>query len=168
MTGYVYAIRCGDAVKIGFTIDIEQRATVLRTGSPFAHKLVGLIPATREQERECHKLLAPWRIRGEWFDVNARPVAAFVSMMPMVQPAPYDGPRRPRPALSPVSMWLQERGLTVSGIARHLKVNKASISKWKRIPAVHVIEVERATGIPRQEIRPDIYPPQDPFPGAAA
>jgi DNA-binding transcriptional regulator YdaS (Cro superfamily) len=34
------------------------------------------------------------------------------------------------------------------------------IKKEKPLPAEYVIEAERATGISRHELRPDIYPPE--------
>lgn len=34
-----------------------------------------------------------------------------------------------------------------------------AISQWRRVPVERVLEVEKATGIPRHELRPDIYPP---------
>lgn len=65
---------------------------------------------------------------------------------------------------------LRDKGMRLSDLAKALRINKSLPTRWsrKRVPAERVIEVEKATGIPRQEIRPDIYPPQDPFPGAAA
>jgi DNA-binding transcriptional regulator YdaS (Cro superfamily) len=41
------------------------------------------------------------------------------------------------------------------------KVSEGTVAAWKsrgRIPALRVIAVERATGIPRHRIRPDLYP----------
>ncbi|MXV58403.1 hypothetical protein GS537_06430 [Saccharibacter sp. EH60] len=37
-----------------------------------------------------------------------------------------------------------------------------SVLKWKRVPAHHVIAVEALTGIPREQLRPDLYPPRRP------
>lgn len=45
-----------------------------------------------------------------------------------------------------------------SALARQLGVKVQSIQQWKRIPAERVLDVERITGIPRGELRPDIYP----------
>jgi len=45
-------------------------------------------------------------------------------------------------------------------------VRHQSIYSWKRIPAERVLDIERATGVPRHELRPDIYPA--PTGGAAA
>ena len=46
-----------------------------------------------------------------------------------------------------------------SRLAEKLKLTRQAISKWRssRIPAERVIEVERASGISRQILRPDLY-----------
>jgi DNA-binding transcriptional regulator YdaS (Cro superfamily) len=36
-----------------------------------------------------------------------------------------------------------------------------AISQWTRVPAERVLPVEAATGIPRHELRPDLYPVQE-------
>ena len=43
-------------------------------------------------------------------------------------------------------------------ISLEMGVSAAAVSKWRRVPAERVIAVERITGIPRRELRPDIYP----------
>ena len=48
-----------------------------------------------------------------------------------------------------------------SALARVLGCTPQNVQKWcatGRIPAERVIPVEQATGIPRHELRPDIYP----------
>jgi DNA-binding transcriptional regulator YdaS (Cro superfamily) len=40
-----------------------------------------------------------------------------------------------------------------------LDITPGAISQWHRVPAERVIEVERLTGIPRSELRPDIFGP---------
>lgn len=45
-----------------------------------------------------------------------------------------------------------------SELARRLGLKVQSIQQWKRIPAERVLDVERVTGIPRHELRPDLYP----------
>lgn len=47
-------------------------------------------------------------------------------------------------------------------LADLLGLRQSHISNWKnrnkRIPAERVLDVERATGVPRHELRPDLYP----------
>lgn len=46
-----------------------------------------------------------------------------------------------------------------SKLARELKITPQSLQNWKRVPPYRVLVVEKATGIPRHRIRPDLYPP---------
>lgn len=39
---------------------------------------------------------------------------------------------------------------------------QSTISKWDDLPAEYVLRVEDRTGIPRYEIRPDLYPQDHP------
>lgn len=53
---------------------------------------------------------------------------------------------------------LRARGITLSEVAQRVGVDKATVTRWaqKRIPEERVLEVERVTGIPRHELRPDL------------
>jgi DNA-binding transcriptional regulator YdaS (Cro superfamily) len=55
----------------------------------------------------------------------------------------------------------KNRGIAAK-IARDLNISKAAVSLWlkRRIPAERVLDVEKATGIPRHDLRPDLYPAQ--------
>jgi DNA-binding transcriptional regulator YdaS (Cro superfamily) len=46
----------------------------------------------------------------------------------------------------------------ITRLATSLGVKHQSLYSWRRVPAERVIDVERVTGIPRHELRPDIYP----------
>lgn len=45
-------------------------------------------------------------------------------------------------------------------IARALEMSPSAIWQWEKVPAECVHTVERITGIPRSELRPDLYPPE--------
>lgn len=48
------------------------------------------------------------------------------------------------------------------GIARGIGgITPQAVSQWKRVPAERVIDVERLSGVPRHELRPDIFPAPD-------
>jgi len=48
---------------------------------------------------------------------------------------------------------------TAQALADALGITAQALSQWKRVPHMRVLDVERITGIPRHELRPDIYPP---------
>ena len=43
-------------------------------------------------------------------------------------------------------------------LARKIGVSHQAVNKWTRIPPIRVLAVESATGIPREVLRPDVYP----------
>lgn len=48
---------------------------------------------------------------------------------------------------------------TGNELASQLGITPQALSQWEKVPPLRVLEVEKATGIPRHELRPDIYPP---------
>ncbi len=46
-----------------------------------------------------------------------------------------------------------------SVLARQLGVTRQAISQWDRVPAERAIQVEAASGVSRERLRPDLYPP---------
>jgi DNA-binding transcriptional regulator YdaS (Cro superfamily) len=54
--------------------------------------------------------------------------------------------------------YLSDRRGAKAELARILGLTRAAVCLWKRVPAEHVIAVERHTGIPRTQLRPDLYP----------
>ena len=51
-----------------------------------------------------------------------------------------------------------ERG-RLANLAAALKINPSAILQWSRIPAERVPSVEKATGISRHDLRPDLFGP---------
>src|ERR1700704_6753233 len=45
----------------------------------------------------------------------------------------------------------------VAQLARKIGIAQPSVSNWSRVPAQRVIAVEAATGVSRQQLRPDLY-----------
>lgn len=46
----------------------------------------------------------------------------------------------------------------LAGLATPLGVSIQAISQWDEVPPLRVLAVERITGVPRSELRPDLYP----------
>src|SRR5215471_11459004 len=51
---------------------------------------------------------------------------------------------------------IEEAG-SMRALGHLIGVSQQAISQWDRIPAKHIIEIERATGVPRNVLRPDLY-----------
>lgn len=54
-----------------------------------------------------------------------------------------------------------EKAVTAAGskseLARRLSIKVQSIQQWRCVPAKRLLEIERVTGVSRQELRPDLY-----------
>ena len=46
---------------------------------------------------------------------------------------------------------------SVSELSRRLQTSRGTLYRWRRVPAERVTEVERVTGVPRHELRPDVF-----------
>jgi TorA maturation chaperone TorD len=46
----------------------------------------------------------------------------------------------------------------IAQLARKIRISQPPVSDWSKIPAQRVIAVEAAPGVPRAELRPDLYP----------
>jgi len=65
-----------------------------------------------------------------------------------------------------VNASLREQGLEeaikavggVGALARALGISQPSVSSWNRVPSERVIAVEKASGVGRHVLRPDLYP----------
>jgi DNA-binding transcriptional regulator YdaS (Cro superfamily) len=54
-----------------------------------------------------------------------------------------------------------KKALEIAGgtraLAKALGITAGAISHWDRIPAERLLEIEKVTGVPRDELRPDLY-----------
>jgi hypothetical protein len=74
---YVYFIKSGKYVKIGFTAsDPKWRAHDFKIGNPDI-KLLGHTAGTRATERMLHNLFREWHHRNEWFRLDAKVLNAI-------------------------------------------------------------------------------------------
>ena len=50
-------------------------------------------------------------------------------------------------------------------LAKKLGKKQGHVSIWltrdKKVPAVMALKIEQVTGVPRHELRPDLYPPEE-------
>lgn len=67
--GFIYTLVGAESgkVKVGFSENPEQRYKQIQQGLNERVELIGYAPGTRWQEKRLHRLLAPLRVRGEWY-----------------------------------------------------------------------------------------------------
>jgi DNA-binding transcriptional regulator YdaS (Cro superfamily) len=61
--------------------------------------------------------------------------------------------------LNPVIDMVKNVRGTAPLIAEALGILPGGVWQWRRVPAQHVLTIERLLKIPRYRIRPDLYPP---------
>lgn len=67
MKGKVYFVEAPGRIKIGYTVNPDDRLEKLRQADMETLTVVAVIDGTRRLERHLHGKLAPFRIKGEWF-----------------------------------------------------------------------------------------------------
>lgn len=62
---------------------------------------------------------------------------------------------------SPIRTYRNLSGLTLEDFALKFGVNKSTVLRWEEgtVPAERVLDIERITGIPRTDLRPDLFAP---------
>lgn len=45
-----------------------------------------------------------------------------------------------------------------AALAKEIGVTAQAVSQWEEVPPLRVLAVERASGVSRHELRPDLYP----------
>lgn len=88
--GKIYVLgvrRRPDVSKVGMTTgDVDDRVGALQTGNPdeiYAHTVFTLHDTppgdVKDVERFCHRLLADYRMKGEWFNIAPEDAAAIIN-----------------------------------------------------------------------------------------
>lgn len=67
-TGYVYFLKVGSAVKIGYSVRPLSRLDDLKTGVPLSIDTFVCVRGSQAHERMLHRLFARSRQEGEWFE----------------------------------------------------------------------------------------------------
>jgi DNA-binding transcriptional regulator YdaS (Cro superfamily) len=56
-----------------------------------------------------------------------------------------------------LTAWIRAERGRLAKLARALNITHAAILQWDRVPSDHVLNIEQETGIPREQLRPDLY-----------
>ena len=124
MTGYVYAIRSGDRIKIGWSKNPWMRLVKICSDSPHQATLIGCTEGDRLVEASYHSHWAQFRVHGEWFDCHP-------SIMDIVSRWPLDRPKK-RPVGSKLHIWRKQNGLTLAELGNALGLEASFVSRMER------------------------------------
>lgn len=70
-TGYVYFVRCGDFIKIGFSSNPRERLNSIRAAMPLEVEFLLAFACKAKAEGNLHRKFAHLRHRNEWFRAGA-------------------------------------------------------------------------------------------------
>jgi hypothetical protein len=84
--GFVYFIRAGDFIKIGYSRSIRSRLIKMATDVPMEPEVLHVEPGTFRTEKVLHRQFASFRMRGEWFRA-APELLAFIEQRKLVREA---------------------------------------------------------------------------------
>ena len=179
---YVYFIKpvgMDGPIKIGVSTNPASRLDMLATWSPVPLELVAVIPGDAELERNIHECFADYHSHREWFAAGPRlasALAAIVSGAPVERAMDLsvrfgklpnkknNGAHRREAHKSGRLEGVKELCGGTSGLAAKLNainpsnpVTPQAVSQWKRVPVGRAVDVEAVSGIPRYELRPDVF-----------
>lgn len=158
MIGFVYAIRCADRVKIGWSSDPVRRFGKIESDSPFECERLGYWPGSMDDESAVHKRFADIRMHREWFAATP-PLMAFIEQMAMpvrqcrstLVPNEDDGP---------LALWRKAEGLSQAEAAEKLGTRRETVLRWEKckpaIPLHRLDHVASVTGLEKAKLRPDL------------
>ena len=63
-----------------------------------------------------------------------------------------------------VILFACEKAGGISNLARHLGIARQAIPQWTEIPIRHVHKIHKVTGIPLQDLRRDVFAPNEATP----
>lgn len=86
MTGFIYFLRCGDFIKIGFSKQPDLRVASIATANPLPVVLAAVYPGSKADEFNLHVMFARHRSRGEWFARHPDIDAAIATGLPQLKP----------------------------------------------------------------------------------
>lgn len=148
-TGFIYFLRCGEFVKIGYSKSPTVRFRTLETAIPFAYEVLATHPGTRANELALHKVLREHHHRREWFRW-CDAIAEIVQYgLPRFDTEPRGRGPRDKEAAGRLAEYLADQGITLKAFAATVHTSHASVSRLcsgKQRPSWDLLErIYRAT-----------------------
>lgn len=149
MSGFIYAIACGERIKIGYSTQPDARFSKIASDAPFPCELLGFWPGTTDDEAVIHREFSDVRVHGEWF-ASTRKLRLFIGEMswPLISTPTVRLPSR----VIPISHRFN--GCAADNLIKHIRLNIFRIQKQAEFAAV--IGVSQAA-VSRMESGAEIF-----------
>lgn len=153
MIGYVYAVKAGPFVKIGYATSPRARYHMIRVDCPFDAELIGVNPGNRGAEAAFHAQFSKWHSRGEWFHWTPE-IEAVVSEWSAIS-----GERRKAvKGANILRDWLRRNDIAASRFAERAGILPSTMTRilnGDRVPRMATIE--KICAATNDEITPDDF-----------
>lgn len=87
----VYFIKCAEYIKIGYTIDLENRLKAAKTFNPFPLEVLRILDGDMKREKQIHKELSKFKHEGEWL-IDCEEVRGYIKTQTFADPTNLDKP----------------------------------------------------------------------------
>jgi DNA-binding phage protein len=130
MSGFIYAIECGQRVKIGFSMQPMKRLSKIASDAPFPCRLLGYWRGSEADELAIHEKFQDTRVHGEWF-------AATEALMHFIAGRKIDLPAEALDArksvdlcgflVHPLAKFSADANISIAAIAEKAGVSRMTI-----------------------------------------
>lgn len=166
----VYFIQAGEAgpVKIGHSARPRLRLANMQIGNPDRLRIIRLFEGGAPEELALHERFAEHRIVGEWFSPAPDILEGDIGLPAATLPSPAKR-IAPRGRSKPQLPIIARRGDPDFGLKMRCHFAKTRLAYWADAAtrtkhpwcvlqaAKAAADAERITGIPRHELRPDLW-----------
>lgn len=110
MTGYIYAARIGETIKVGFSCRPGVRVGILKSQHKCWVDLIGVVDASPRDESSFHRRNRRYAVGSELYPADAPPIVDLISRLHSRADMDKDArPRRPRRWFPPFAGILPEQ-----------------------------------------------------------
>lgn len=125
MSGFIYAVECGQRVKVGFSVQPALRFNKISSDAPFPCRLLGFWAGTRADEASIHDAFHLNRVHGEWF-ARSEGLLDFIAANTLPILSRSRTPENDIRTFRKARKWSQQR------LAEELGVNTSTVWRWEK------------------------------------
>lgn len=159
-SGYVYAVECGERIKLGFSENPDRRFNKIASDAPYPCSMLGYWPASKADELDIHSKFSGIRVHGEWF-LSTQDLLQFISDNAMTVVSPTDKRFEITEDDTALARWRKSQKKPAKHFCGPFGVTQATWSRWEtgrlNVNTTKLKRLMALTGLTLEELRPDIF-----------